>query len=123
VSLDYLLQDVTDPNDFTLERMDYRVAGGVRYVHPSGLSAGLAETFRFEDMRHPTRDDETIWITDVGVGYEFPNKWGSINLAVLNVFDKHFDWVTDPFVFNGRVPERAILFSLTLNYEQFGHHQ
>ncbi|MHC1744398.1 MAG: tetratricopeptide repeat protein [Syntrophobacteraceae bacterium] len=123
LGLDYSFLKVKDDNDVRSNRLDHRVLAGLKYVHPSGFFGSLGETFRYEDMIDSGREDKTIWITDVGVGYEFPDKWGSINLAVLNVFDQHFDWVTDPFIFNGRVPEREIFFSLTLNYEQFGHHR
>ena len=61
-------------------------------------------------------EDETIWLTDAKIGYEFPKKKGSINLECRNIFNQHFNWVTDYFVFNGRVPTRETLLTLSFNF-------
>jgi tetratricopeptide (TPR) repeat protein len=123
-SADFRYLNVTDPNTrdldnfrkLELEREELRVIGALRYVHPSGLNAGLAQTYRYIDRKVSDREDQSIWITDASIGYELPRKLGAINLAVQNIFDEHFDWVTDLFVFNGRIPRREILFSVSLNF-------
>jgi hypothetical protein len=123
-SADFRYLKVSDPNTrdldnfrrLELDREEFRVIGALRYVQPSGFSAGLAETYRYIDRKVSDREDQSIWITDASIGYELPRKLGSVNFAVLNIFDEHFDWVTDLFVFDGRIPRREFLFSVSLNF-------
>lgn len=116
LAVDYQFQDVTEPNAPLSDRRDHRIKGGLRFVHPGGFSAFLTETFRYEDFKYD-RPSETIWITDVGLGYELPMKRGSVNFVIGNVFDEKFDWVTDMFTFSGRVPGREYALSLSFNFD------
>ena len=61
------------------------------------------------------RATEELWSTDVELSYEFPGKRGRIALEVENLFDEHFDWFTDPFDTDGRIPARQARLVLTLN--------
>jgi outer membrane receptor for ferric coprogen and ferric-rhodotorulic acid len=61
-----------------------------------------------------TYRDEGIWVTDLWAGYQFPDKKGDIRLAVTNLFDNRFNWITDDFVFSGKDPERQVSLTLTL---------
>lgn len=105
----YRYADVEDEDAAALDRADHRLSAGLAYVHASGVRARVTETFRREDFDAPAQEDEDIWLTDVGTGYEFPGKRASIDLTVLNLFDEQFNWVTDTFVFSGRTPSREIL--------------
>ncbi|MBN2126055.1 MAG: tetratricopeptide repeat protein [Deltaproteobacteria bacterium] len=105
-----------DENTPDLKRQDYRLTAGLKYVHPTGLSASIAQTYRLEDFDDPTRSREDIWLTDGAIAYDFPQRKGSIALKMGNLFDNHFDWVTDLFVFSGRVPRREISLTLSLNF-------
>ncbi|MBN1106943.1 MAG: tetratricopeptide repeat protein [Deltaproteobacteria bacterium] len=105
-----------DDNASAVNRHDYRLTAGLKYVHPTGLSASIAQTYRLEAFDDPARSNEDIWITDAAIAYEFPQRRGFIALRMGNLFDNHFDWVTDLFVFTGRVPKREIQLTLSLNF-------
>lgn len=112
----YNYKKVQDESLPEADRADNIVTAGLKYVHPLGFSANLSETFRHSRFESSGRDDENIWITDAGLGYELPGKKGSINLECRNIFDQHFNWVTDYFAANGRAPARETVLSLTLNF-------
>jgi outer membrane receptor protein involved in Fe transport len=112
----YRYQDVQDDSLPEANREDHLVVAGLKYVHALGFSAALSETYRHSRFQSISRNDENIWFTDARIGYEFPKKRGSINLECRNIFNQHFNWVTDYFVFNGRVPTRETLLTLSFNF-------
>ena len=119
LALKYRYQDVVDeanlPN-LRGDREDHLASTGLRYLHRSGLSSSLTETYRYERFRTGSFEDEHIWLTDAAVGYEFPRKRGSVNLEMRNIFNQHFNWITDQFVFAGRAPVRETLLTLAVNF-------
>lgn len=112
----YRYQDVQDDSLPETNREDHLVVAGLKYVHALGFSAALSETYRHSRFQSTSRNDEDIWFTDARISYEFPRKRGSISLECRNIFNQHFNWVTDYFVFNGRVPTRETLLTLTFNF-------
>jgi tetratricopeptide (TPR) repeat protein len=112
----YRYQNVQDDSLPEANREDHLVVAGLKYVHALGFSAALSETYRHSRFQAISRNDEEIWFTDAKIGYEFPKKRGSINLECRNVFNQHFNWVTDYFVFNGRVPTREAILTLSFNF-------
>jgi len=99
----------------TADRQEHRLKLGLRLVYPNGFSAGIDQTYRnieFENRGYT----EHIWITDMDVGYEFPGKKGVLTLALKNLFDQHFNWVTDRFTLKGRAPERQATASFSLYF-------
>jgi tetratricopeptide (TPR) repeat protein len=111
----YRHMNVRDSFYADLDRREHLLALGLRWVHPSGYSAGVGGTWRVLDFKS-TRSDDTIFIADASVAYEFPGKRGSVALVARNLFDRRFDWVTDQFIFSGRVPAREIAVTLSLNF-------
>ena len=71
---------------------------------------------RHERFNVANRVDENIWLTDARIGYEFPRKRGSLSLEMRNVFNQHFNWVTDYFVSAGRAPSRETILTLSVNF-------
>ncbi len=112
----YRFLDIED--DFSPEknRTDHLVAAGLKLVHPSGIFAGLSQSFRQINFKAAGRENETIWVTDLEVGCRFSEKRGSIEMKIGNLFDNHFNWVVDDMVFTGRVPSRQLLVTLSLNF-------
>ncbi|MFH1155590.1 MAG: tetratricopeptide repeat protein, partial [Pseudomonadota bacterium] len=109
----YRYLDINNPSDPGRDRKDHRVTATLTLNFPSGFYGGLSQTFRCQDMDHEgTCTDETIWTTDLAAGYQFPGKKGGIKLAATNLFDAHFNWIADDFVFSGKDPERQ--FGITL---------
>lgn len=111
----YLYQDVMDERLFSADRQDQLVSVGLRYVHPWGISAGLTQIYRHTHLTAQNRNNEEIWITDGKISYEFPRKKGSLGFEIRNIFNQHFNWVTDYFSAQGRWPSREVFFTMTLN--------
>ncbi|MBW1714162.1 MAG: TonB-dependent receptor, partial [Deltaproteobacteria bacterium] len=116
LGLGYRFLDVEDEGLPAADRQDHLARAGLTYVHPSGFSASLSQTFRHLQFKAGDRADESMWLTDAQVGYEFPGKRGSVGLEVRNIFDQKFNWVTDFFVVSGRAPGREILLSASFNF-------
>jgi hypothetical protein len=112
----YRYQDVSEGTDSTYDREDHLASIALQYVHPSGFSSSITQSYRHERFKVAQRPDERIWLTDARIGYEFPGKRGSLSLEMRNIFNQHFNWVTDYFVFSGRAPSREILMTLSVNF-------
>lgn len=97
------------------DRQEQLLVLGLRYVFPIGLSGGIKQTFRNLDLRDG-RSNENIHITDLDLNYELPNKRGNLSIEARNVFDEEFEWVTDRFILNGRIPSREIIGTISINF-------
>ncbi len=115
LNLAYSFQCVRDEGLAYADREDQLAGAGLRYVHSTGISAGLTQGWRRIHLSSRDRDDENIWITDARLGYEFPRKKAAVALEIRNIFNHRFDWVTDYFSSWGRWPSREVLMTLTLN--------
>lgn len=112
----YRYSDVSDDGLPQADRRDHLASLAATWVHPSGLSANLTQSYRFTDRVADGYNDENIWLTDARIGYEFPGKRGRVDLIGRNLFDNRFNWVNDFFVRTGRAPAREILLALRLNF-------
>jgi len=104
-------------NEFSSEkdRKDYMASCSINYLHPSGIFAAATQTYRYDDLRSKEKHYEDILITDVLIGYKFPGKKGELSLEARNIFDNHFNWVVDDFVFTqGRMPRMEVIATLSL---------
>jgi tetratricopeptide (TPR) repeat protein len=116
LSVRYRFLDITDEYSSQKDREDHLAAATLNYLHPSGLFAGISQAYRREFFTESSRNDENIWLTDLSLGYKFPNKRGVFRVDVQNLFDHHFNWVVDDMVFDGRIPVRGILGTLSLYF-------
>lgn len=116
LNLGYRYMEVDDEDNPVGNRKDHMLSAGLSYLHPSGLFASVSEIYRHEDLKAPDRHDEDIWLTDGQLGYIFPGRRGSASIAVRNIFDRRFNWVTDLFVFKGRAPAREFVGTVSLNF-------
>jgi tetratricopeptide (TPR) repeat protein len=112
----YNYNDVHDENDPSIDREENLLTGSLNYIHPSGFSAAISQTYRSLNFKNPGRSNEDIWITDAGLGYELPRKRGRFSVLVRNLFDNHFNWVVDNFTLTGKDPDREILVTLSLYF-------
>ncbi len=112
----YRYFDVEDEQFPVADRDDHWASIGLNFVHPSGFSAGVEETYRFADLVNEDRNDEPIWLTDLQARYEFPGRRGSLSFVAQNVFDRKFNWVIDEFVFIGRIPSRQLFVTFSYNF-------
>jgi len=112
----YRFQDVGEGSNPAYDREDHLAGIGLRYLHTSGFSFSVLESYRHERFKVANRVDENIWLTDARIGYEFPRKRGSLSLEMRNVFNQHFNWVTDYFVSAGRASSRETILTLSVNF-------
>ncbi|WP_027359071.1 tetratricopeptide repeat protein [Desulforegula conservatrix] len=116
VSSYYSYADTEDDNKPSAARRDHRITAKLSGVHDSGVFGSVAQTFRYEDRKFAGLEDEEIWLTDAEIGVELKDKKGVIRFQVLNIFDNHFDWITDLYVSAGRVPTTEFLLTTSLNF-------
>lgn len=85
--------DILSPATGCGHCVDHLATIGVKYVAPIGFSTGIKEIYRHTNFRKDSRDSESIFITDIEMGYELPNKHARIRFQVENLFDDTFNWV------------------------------
>ncbi|MDO9262753.1 MAG: hypothetical protein Q7U02_02225 [Desulfosalsimonadaceae bacterium] len=112
----YRFQEIRDEFLPDKDRKDHLASLGLNYVHPGGFSAGMAQSYRYADFDENIRKNEDIWLTDAIVSFEYPEKHGVASLQVKNIFDNHFNWVEDIYVFQGRAPAREVVGSLSVYF-------
>ncbi|MCX5809787.1 MAG: TonB-dependent receptor, partial [Proteobacteria bacterium] len=98
------------------DREEHQLNAGLKYLHQSGFSCGINQIYRHDYLKTNGISNENIWLTDVSFGYELPGKRGMLRLEVRNLFNNHFNWVTDYYTLTGRDPERGIYGSVSLNF-------
>jgi hypothetical protein len=101
LSAEYVLERFVREDLFSAgirELNSHRVPFGVRFFHPTGLSASITENYwhqsgRFEnfiDSTQVTTDSETFWTTDAALSYRLPRRYGFLTAGATNLFDKRF---------------------------------
>lgn len=81
-----------------------RVPLGLRFFHPSGLSALLRGTYYHQDGDFMRRGGgvfesgrDSFWIADAAISYRLPKRYGFITVGATNLFDTNFKYQeTDP---------------------------
>jgi outer membrane receptor protein involved in Fe transport len=94
---------------------------GLRFFHPSGVSASLKATYFNQSgdfFYNPTgafrsgRDD--FFVVDAAINYRLPNRYGFITVGAKNLFDKKFKYqetdLNNPIV----QPDRTVFGRITL---------
>ena len=88
----------------------------LRWRTPNGYFGGVKEQYRKLNTIAQDSLNEELFATHLDLGYEFRKKKGDITLEIRNLFDSHFNWITDRYNCSGENPERAVSLVLTLNY-------
>jgi hypothetical protein len=94
---------------------------GIRFFHPSGLSAGLTGTYYDQDgdflnfnSGQIESGSDDFFLVDAAINYRLPKRYGFITVGASNLFDeefKYFDWEFK----NPRIqPERVIFGRVTI---------
>jgi tetratricopeptide (TPR) repeat protein len=97
-----------------------RVPLGLRFFHPSGLSAALRATyFHQEGDFHRLltgvyeSGEDAFWVADAALSYRLPKRYGFITVGATNLFDQHFRYQETDLALVAGNQERPI--SLTRN--------
>ena len=108
------------PDLFT-EIKTHRLSLGANFFHPSGVRAGLKETFVDQKGDFVASDGVTIthgsdhlWVLDAAIGYQLPKRLGLVTIEARNLLDEKFKFEdTDPA--NPTIAsERVFLLKVTL---------
>jgi tetratricopeptide (TPR) repeat protein len=76
----------------------HRAPLGVRFFHPSGVSAGLTTTYwnqkgDFGDANMFQSGSEKFWTVDAALSYRLPGRKGFITAGATNLFDEEFRYL------------------------------
>jgi len=102
------------------ELKTHRVPLGLRFFHPSGLSASLKATYYDQHGDFNRNDntfesvDEDFWVVDAAIGYRLPKRNGFITVGATNLFDKHFKYQETDRRNPSVVPDRFTFVKVTL---------
>ena len=98
----------------------HRVPLGVGFFHPSGFSASVTTTYWNQNGKFQSpltgevrsgRDD--FWLTDAGISYRLPKRYGFITVGARNLFDREFKFFDDS---DNQIiqPDRTLFVRLTV---------
>ena len=95
-TLDYRISTV-DYDDSAFEQLTQtdRAAVAIRYFHRSGFFAYGKATWRLQRLEQSFSlpdGNEEFWVADLGLGYRLPDRHGTIQLELLNLFDNEFQY-------------------------------
>jgi len=99
----------------------HRLPFGLRFFHPSGVSAALKATYfnqRGEFFYGPAgafrSGSDDFFVVDAAINYRLPNRYGFITVGAKNLFDKKFKYqetdLNNPTV----QPDRTVFGRITL---------
>jgi hypothetical protein len=99
-----------------------------RYFHPSGMFATFGGAFVNQDVKRTqgtglADGSDSFVVLDAAIGYRFPKRLGTVSLQVNNILDEGFNYQDDSYrevedapSIGPYIPERSILFQVTLNW-------
>jgi hypothetical protein len=100
-----------------------RVPLGLRFFHPSGLSALLRGTYYNQDGDFMRRGGgifesgkDNFWIADAAISYRLPMRYGFITVGATNLFDKNFKYQETDLRNPTVQPDRFIYCKITLAF-------
>jgi tetratricopeptide (TPR) repeat protein len=99
-----------DFHDFT----EYNAFLGLYFRHRTGWLGSVRQFLVRQDLTD--RGDNLFGLTDLKVGYEFPNKRGLATLEVTNLFNRHFFFQKEFVTLDAFYPVRRVLFRLALYF-------
>ena len=108
------------------DRDEHQLRFNLNVVNSNGLSLGFQQIYRHIDSKsndildssQTQRPNEDIWVTNLKLNYEWPSKNQNIGLAIENLFDQRFNWVTDSFSLrsDNPIPQRRITAWFRMNF-------
>jgi tetratricopeptide (TPR) repeat protein len=111
-------------SDGALDIDTHYVPLGIKFYHPSGLSAFLKGTYvdqeghfeRLDDVGTFIEGQDDFWLFDAAISYRLPKRYGFITVGATNLLDEKFQYF-DTDRDNPRIqPERYIFGKVTLAF-------
>ena len=100
----------------------HRIIPGIRYFHPSGLTAEIAAAYidqQGDFLSFPVgyqEKSDSFWSVDAALTYRLPRRMGLLRLEVQNLFDTDFNYLDTDLADPHIQPERQIVGSFTLSF-------
>jgi tetratricopeptide (TPR) repeat protein len=100
----------------------HRIVPGIRYFHPSGLTAEIAASYIdqqgdfFSFTSGYQEKSDSFWSMDAALTYRLPRRMGLLRLEVTNLFDTDFNYLDTDLADPHIQPERQIVGSFTLSF-------
>ena len=100
----------------------HRIVPGIRYFHPSGLTAEIAAAYIdqqgdfFSFTSGYQEKSDSFWSVDAALTYRLPKRMGLLRLEVTNLFDTDFNYLDTDLADPHIQPERQIVGSFTLSF-------
>lgn len=127
LSLDYNFEEIKNEVVDPIDLQTTTIPLSLNFSHSNRFFSAIKITHIDQTGQYfdpaPINYTERFNLTDLSLGYRLPNKLGSLNLQINNVFDKefvfqdYFDFRNDFFNFNNRyIPEINIYGEITLNF-------
>ncbi|MGQ0593053.1 MAG: tetratricopeptide repeat protein [Gammaproteobacteria bacterium] len=114
-------RELVGPTDLDTQRIPL----GIKFFHPSGLSAALTATYweqdgMFEDFLDPTLPSRSasdeFWTVDAAISYRLPKRYGFISIGAANLFDEELNFFEVDFDNPTIQPTRAVFARITLAF-------
>jgi Tfp pilus assembly protein PilF len=113
------LDEVRRPNALRTTRIPLNL----NYHHPNGMYGNLGATHvrqKVDGLVVNGEASERFWTMDGKIGYRLPNRLGSVEAEVRNLFDRDFNYFGDDFQTGtiprlDFIPERTITISASIN--------
>ena len=118
VNFDRFSNDRTDP-EFGDELVVNRAAGELRYFDASGIFSFVRATWREINPGGAApliADGDAFTIFDLGAGYRFPDRHGTVALQLNNIFDKKFIYDQSAGFEQGVRPEVSGSLVVSINF-------
>ncbi|PON17983.1 hypothetical protein C2W62_10370 [Candidatus Entotheonella serta] len=100
----------------------HRLPLGIKWFHPSGLSASLQATYFHQEGQFRTSDfgltasgKYTFWIVDASLRCRLPKRYGFVSLGVTNLFDENFRYQETDFDNPAIQPDRIVFGQVILS--------
>jgi tetratricopeptide (TPR) repeat protein len=109
--------------DGVREADTHRLQFGIRYFHPSGISASVTPAYYSQDGLFESSaagglasGNDDFWIVDAAVSYRLPGRRGFLTAGVSNLFDQEFSYFDIDFNNPSIRPGRTLFASATLAF-------
>lgn len=107
-----------ESESFDSETRTHRIRFGMNYYDPSGFFTFASATWRHQDRDFGPGFEEQesdFWIASGGLGWQFPDRHGNIQLAARNIFERNFTY--EPVGSNVTIfPDVDITLGVSLNF-------
>ena len=108
---------------FFKELTTHKVPLGVRFFHPSGISASVRGTFYDQDGDFIRRGGgafenghDQFFLVDASVSYRLPQRFGFITVGAMNLLDEHFRYQETDLRNPTIQPTRLVYTRITLSF-------